>query len=604
MPVVGVSVSVLNNFIGKDIPPKEMFEYLEQLGCDVDDLADVTKYECGKCGFIMERQEHEEQIVYCSFCGIDFREKPDLIKELEKDKVIKIDLLPVRPDMFDVGGLARTLKGYLGIETGLPGYKARKPVFKVRINPELNNKNSYRPYIVCAVVRNINFDHNSIKEIMTLQENLHWALGRDRVKCSIGVYDLDSVEGDFEYTVTAPNDNSFVPLGNPLGRPMAPGEILESHPKGVKYAHIINAFEKYPLLIDKNKKVLSMPPIINNEDPKVTLDSKNIFIDITGTDVKVINRALNILTASIVEYGGELEQVEIVYKDKTVITPDVTPFEAEISPEYTKKLLGLDLTEEQIIDFLKKMRYDVIGKKGEMIVLKVPFFRSDILHQVDLIEDVAIAYGYHNIKPTLVKTFTLGKEIEIEEKTHLFRNIMVGHGFFEIKTQMLTSPEVHYEKMNLPVSDNLVEVSNPASVEQRILRSHLISGLMETYQINKHNTTPQKIFEIGDIILPDADMETGTRYIRKAAGGILGPKADFMSIRAICESILDEQEIKFRMIPFDSPVFLEGRAAEVISEVSGESLGFFGEVHPAVLENFGLIFPVSLFELTAGEVKY
>jgi phenylalanyl-tRNA synthetase beta chain len=489
------------------------------------------------------------------------------------------------------------LKGYLGIETGLPDYKALKPKIRVKVSSELANDNSYRPYMVCAVVRNFKFDHDSVKEIMTLQENLHWAVGRDRVKCSIGVYDLDKLVPDFEYKATKPEENSFVPLGNPLNRAMSPQEILESHPKGVKYAHIINKYDKYPLLVDKNNKVLSMPPIINNEDPKITLDSKNIFIDVTGTDKKVITRTLNILVASIVEYGGELEQVEVVYENETDITPDVTPFETKIEPAYTNKLLGFELNENEIADLLKKMRYDVTGKKGNSILLKVPFFRSDILHQVDLIEDVAIAYGYHNIKPSLVKTFTLGKDLETEEETHLIRNIMLGHGFFETKTLMLTSPEVHYEKMNFTVPDELIEVSNPASVEQRILRGHLVSGLMETFQINKHNTTPQEIFEIGDIAVLDKDAETGTVYFRKIAGGILDPKADFTSIRAICENLLNERKISFRLADYRSPMFLEGRAAEIIEEKSGKHLGFFGEIHPVVLENFGLIIPVSVFEI-------
>ena len=354
MPVVGISVSVLNSFVGKDLPPEEMFEYLEQLGCDVDSLAEVTKYECLQCGYIMEKQAHEMEIAICPFCGLDFREFPDKLKKLDRDQVIKIDLLPVRPDMFDAGGLSRTLKGYLGIETGLPDYKVSKPKIKVKVSPELANESSYRPYIVCAAVRNFKFDHNSIKEIMTLQENLHWAVGRDRVKCSIGVYDLDRLVPDFEYKATDPEENSFVPLGNPLNRAMSPQEILESHPKGVKYAHIINMYDKYPLLVDKNNKVLSMPPIINNEDPKITMDSKNIFIDVTGPDKKVIKRALNILVASLVEYGGELEQVEIVYENGTDITPDITPFEAKIEPEYTRKLLGIDLDENEIASLLKK----------------------------------------------------------------------------------------------------------------------------------------------------------------------------------------------------------------------------------------------------------
>jgi len=127
MPVVGISVKTLNNFIGSEIPSEKMFEYLEQLGCDVESLDEITRYECLECGFIMERDE-----VICSFCGTDFRINPEKIKEAGKDKVIKIDLLPVRPDMFDVGGLSRSLKGYLGIETGLPEYKTIKPRYKIR----------------------------------------------------------------------------------------------------------------------------------------------------------------------------------------------------------------------------------------------------------------------------------------------------------------------------------------------------------------------------------------------------------------------------------------------------------------------------------------
>jgi len=597
MPVVGISVKTLNNFIGSEIPSEKMFEYLEQLGCDVESLDEITRYECLECGFIMERDE-----VICSFCGTDFRINPEKIKEAGKDKVIKIDLLPVRPDMFDVGGLSRSLKGYLGIETGLPEYKTLKPRYKIRVDSELRNKNSYRPYIVSAVIRNFEFDQNIIKELMNLQENLHWAVGRDRVKCSIGVYDLEKLTPDFKYIATLPDKNSFVPLGDPLGREMTPQEILEKHPKGIKYAHIIKNFTKYPLLIDSTSKVLSMPPIINNEDPKVALETKNIFIDVTGTDFKAINKALNILTASLLEYSGELEQVEVVYENNTYITPDISPSRAEISPEYTERLLGFKLSEKEIIELLRKMRYDFDNKNADKLIMRVPFYRSDILHQVDLIEDVAIAYGYHNIKPQLVKTYTPGTERLIERKTQLIRNILTGHGFLEIKTLMLTNPEVHYQKLKLDIPDELIEVSNPASMEQRILRTHLISGIMETYQINKHNPTPQKIFEIGDIVVLDKEKETGTKYIRKTAGGILDPKADFSSIRAVCESLLNEQNIEFELKAYKSPIFLEGRAAEITDKKSGGSLGFFGETHPEVLENFSLIQPVALFEIFIEEI--
>ncbi len=590
MPVVSIATATLKRLIGRSLARDELVTALEQLGNNVEGTATVNLFRCNRCGHLTESLEHADFDGSCTACaGKD-------IALVGASEVIRISLLPVRPDMFDVAGLARALRGYLGIETGLPSYQLEPSGLAVEVRPGLEN---IRPWIVAAVVRGLTLDDETVKVIMKMQENLHWALGRDRRRASIGVYDLDTVEPDFEYSAVAPDGVKFVPLfGMPEGMvAVAPQQVLERHPKGTAYKHLLEGFSAYPLLADAGGRVLSMPPIINSEETRVTSRTRNLFVDVTGPDKHAITKALAVIACSLADLGAKVETVQVIYPDKTrETTPNLTPATRTISPDAVSRLLGFAVPD--IVQCLTRMRYDATaGDRG--VRLAVPAYRSDIMHDCDIIEDVAIAYGYHNVRPRLVPTMTIGGPQAVEELSSICRRVMTGLGFLETMTLMLTNEQEHYTMLGLPVPASRCRVGNPASVEQTMMRGHLMSGQLATLRVNVTREMPQLIFEIGDCFDPDPGAETGVRTERHLAASVAGPKAGFADVRAWCEALARELGLTVTFKPTEHPVFIPGRVAAVCG--AGD-WGIVGEVRPAVLEAFGLTQPVAMFEVKLSSI--
>jgi len=589
----------------------------------VEGFASVTRYRCGKCGQMLEVLEHEDFNNICDACG-----SKDISATGSSD-VVRIKLEPVRPDVFDVCGLARALRGKLEIETGLPKYKFADSGYAVRVHAEMER---IRPFIACCVARGVTLDDELVKVLMKMQENLHWALGRDRRKASIGVYDLDTVKPDFEFRPVEPEGARFVPL---FGMPTAggterqrdkgiecqslaldpliprsldpsrvtPKEILERHPKGTAYAHLLAGMKQYPLLVDAAGKVLSMPPIINSDDTRVTEKSKNLFVDVTGPDKTAVTKALCIVAASLADLGAKVETVRISYPNNRVeMTPDMTPARSSVEPANVRRVLGFELAAEEICRCLERMRHDARVAAGRVEV-DVAAFRSDIMHEYDIIEDVGIGFGYENMKPRLVSNMTVAKPQPVEERSDICRRALTGLGFMETMTLLLTSADEHLKKLGMDDDGQYVQLQNPASIEQAIIRRHLLSGMLATFKVNTAAEMPQSIFEIGDCFTLDSGTVTGVRADRKVGVGITGPKAGFSDIKAAVEALAFELGLELEYeAPDGQPwPFIEGRAALVTKrdKVTGpeSKIGVVGEVHPTVLEVFGLSQPTALAEL-------
>ncbi len=624
MPVVGIATATLKRLIGKSLSREELVAALEQLGNNVEGTASVTAYRCEKCGQLTEVLDHADFNNVCEWCG------SKALVETGSSEVIRISLLPVRPDMFDAAGLARALRGYLGIETGLPVYRVEPSGLKVTVQPGLEN---IRPYIVACVVRGLVMNDETVKTVMKMQENLHWALGRNRRRASIGVYDLDTVEPDFEYSAVAPDGVKFVPLfgmpreegargqGSGVGetemRAATPKDILERHPKGVGYKHLLEKFGKYPLLCDSNGKVLSMPPIINSEDTRVTSKTRNLFIDVTGPDKNAIEKTIAVIACGLADLGAKVETVQIVYPDKSKeVTPNLQPQMRSIDPKAAERLVGVEVPE--MAKVLERMRYGVerisadyadsadgvrrgAARKGagELLEVQIPAYRADIMHDYDVFEDVAIGYGYHNITPRLVPSMTVGSHQPIEELSTTARRVMTGLGFLEIMTPALTNVEEHYNKLGLSAPEHFVRLENPISVEQTMAREQLITGLLSTFRVNTTREMPQCIFETGDCFELDSAEEPGVRTHRKLAVGIAGPRVGYTDAKQALDALGRELGRNLRFEPLQEPAFIPGRCARVFTGAGDREVawGTLGEVHPAVLEAFGITQPTSLLEV-------
>ncbi|MCC7562208.1 MAG: phenylalanine--tRNA ligase subunit beta [Methanobrevibacter arboriphilus] len=509
------------------------------------------------------------------------------------DETIKVEFFPNRPDQLSVEGVSRSLKGFISQEIGLPKYKVSPSGEKVFVDKEIEN---IRPYIAFALIKDIKFNGEKLKQIMDFQENLHWVIGRDRKKVAIGIHNLDVINGDYKYIASSPNENSFVPLDH-LNE-LTPKEILAEHEKGSKYAKLISGFDKYPIILDKNDKVLSMPPIINGELTKLTEDTKNILVDVTGTDEKAVQQTLNIICSSFGEVGGEIESLDIVYQDKTITTPDLSPKTRKVRVDLCNELIGgVNLNAEDVANLLLKARMDTKITNNNEVQVEIPSYRIDILHEVDIVENVAIQYCINKINAELPNISTIAYEDNWFKSEKTIREIMIGLGFQEIMSLMLTSEENHYEKMK-QIEDNHVQVSKPITIDRTMIRKSLINSLMEFLEDNKHEDLPQKIFEIGDTLYIDESKETNVKTVKKLAGAICHSTANFTEIKSTIASLLSNLGYEMEVSSSNNPTFIKGRVASIKGTSKNSTIsGFFGEISPEVISNFELEYPVIAFEI-------
>ena len=604
MPVIGIPVKLLTERLEGDLTPDELVQHLQHIGCDVEGFATLRRIKCTRCGNIVEITATMDPPVLCKRCGIDYVQHPELRVDLGENHVIRMELLAVRPDMFDPGGLARTLRGYLEQTTGSPEYDLGAPLAHVWVDPAMATTACPRPAIACAVATNVVLDDDFIKELMNLQENLHWALGRDRKHASIGVYDLAATNGKaFRYRPVGRDELRFVPLGYDPQDPAAaitPQQVLEEHPKGVEFARLLAGFEAYPLLEDSDGVVLSMPPIINSEQTRVTDATTSFFIDVTGTNRRIVSRCLNVLVTSLMELqpGINLHQVGIQYGDEVLRTPDFAPQVMELSVPATAGWTGIPMDAVELVELLNRMGHDVEILDPDTVRVSAPAYRNDLMNPVDLMEDAAIAFGYHNIVPTLVPTMTVGGERPIEGVSGTVRSCITGLGWAEVMTLVLTSEAKCFEALRRPPHQAYVSLAHPISRDQTMLRTSLAPGLLETLTVNGHNKYPQRVFEVGETT-ELTDTQTGASERRAVGGVVIGERIGATEVRAVAEATLRELGWGIRTQGAELPSYLPGRGAIIFAVKDGLEIqvGELGELHPAVLEAFELKHPAAMFEI-------
>ena len=618
MPIVNIDLPWLNRLLGKEFPTETLRESLEQIGCDVEDVVDIERSRCPQCGSLVEHPVGQDEVKSCTICSF---ESETLFKRAGSQKVMRLDLLADRPDLFDVGGLARALRGTLGIETGLPKYNTKPSGLTVKVDKSVTDKSSYRPYIACAVMSLPPVDETSLVAIMKLQENLHWGVGRDRKLSSIGVYDMSAISGDITYRTIDPDNAPFVPLGMP-GKKMTGRQILESHPKGIAYSELLATHKRYPVLEDAKKQVLSMPPIINSEETKLKQGTTRVFIDVTGISQAAVTKSLDTLVCSLAEIGGTIETVTIVDADgKQRTTPNLAPRSKQIDVAEAKRWLGLPLDEKSMTAALRKMRFDVqvaesrergAGSKKNLnspaagpqppipCSVLYPPYRTDIRHMVDLFEDVAIGYGYANIEPRLVRSMTVGTPRPEETLSDRVRQVLLGLGYSEIMSLPLTTEEHQFERLRIPTPNRYPQVANPKLKAYNVVRTHLIGGLFEALRENRRRPMPIRLFEIDNVTKLDDTAETGAAEERRMALVEIGRESGYATARSTVDALLRELGWTPEYTAIDHPTFVSGRAASF--SVDGQPFGVLGEVHPEILTNFGLTFPVALAEITLQRV--
>jgi phenylalanyl-tRNA synthetase beta chain len=488
---------------------------------------------------------------------------------------IVVEVFPDRPDMLSAEGFARALSSFVGVRKGLRNYNVKKSNFVAKVDKKVEK---VRPYMVCAVVKNVKLTDAAVQSLMQVQEKMHKTFGRDRKKLSIGVYDFDTIKFPLTYT-TKPKGFKFVPLE--MSSEISLRQILEKHPKGVDYAHLLDGFSEYPIWIDSSEQVLSMPPIINSEETKVGDKTKNLFVDVTGLDKNACEQALNMIVTSLADRGGQIYSVDVGGKTY----PDLSARKIKVDLKYVNRVLGLELSESKVKSLLLMMGYDYSNKTA-----LVPCYRSDVLGEIDVVEDIAIAYGYENFEEELSDFGCVASEDKFEKFKEKVCNIMVGFGFLETNTYNLAKKDDQTKNMNIKMG--LVEIENALNEEYNVLRKWMIPSLLDVLKSNRHYEVPQKIFEAGTVFTPKEKVRLGLLLTHASA--------DYTEVRQILDALFNSLGIEgeYKSTVHDS--FIPGRIARV--SVKGRDVAYVGEVHPEVLNNFELENPVVGFELNLSEL--
>ena len=507
--------------------------------------------------------------------------------EAVDEKEIQIEIFPNRPDLLSYQGFKRAFLGFLGKKTGLKDYKINSPEKNYQVFVDDSVKNT-SPFTACAIIKNLSLSDDKIKEIIDLQEKLHATLGRKRKKVAIGIYPLEKIKLPITFKAMEPDKIKFIPLESE--KEMSGLEILQKHPAGKEYAHLLAGKEKFPIFSDANGGILSMPPIINSQlAGRITEKTKDIFVECSGFDFEVLKKTLNILATTFADMGGKIHGMELKFGNKKEITPNFKPEEMKISVQNANKLLGLNLNEKQIKIFLERMGYNYGNGK-----VKIPAWRIDVLHEVDLIEDIAIAYGYENFVPEIPKISTIGEENWEETMKRKIAEIFSGLGFLETSSFHLTNKYFQFGRMSMPEKD-FVEIES-SKTEYNILRKDLLHYLLKVLSENSDSEYPQKIFEVGKIF----EQKNGIN--EKESLAIAISPGNFTDMKQALEYLGKMLGLDFQIMETEhhSQHFIDGRTAKIF--LDGKEIGSVGEVHPKILRNWKIKMPVALLEISMKEI--
>lgn len=584
MPIISVGRDRLFKALGKTYSQDQFEELCFDFGIELDDVTSEKA--------IIRKEKHLDE------------EATD-----DEEVIYKIEIPANRYDLLCLEGLAQALRIFIGKDE-VPDYKVRdlpvSSMLKMHVKPETS---WIRPFVVCAVLRGITFDEARYNSFIDLQDKLHQNLCRKRTLVAIGTHDLDTLEGPFTYEALAPSQIKFVPLKQE--KEFRADELMEyykSDMKLKKFLHIIENSSVFPVIYDSKRTVLSLPPIINGAHSAITLKTKNVFIECTGTDLtkaKIVLNTMVTMFSMYCETKFEVEPVEVINPDdKSVIYPDLSIWNLEIDLPYISRSIGVPLKENEVISLLAKMQLSAQSQNSKIRV-SVPPTRSDILHKCDVMEDVSIAYGFNNIPKTKPKSLTQGKQHPLNHLSDLIRSEIAMAGFTEVLTWILCSYEENFSMVNRKDDKKTaVVIGNPRSSEFEVARTSLLPGILKTMGHNKDHPRPIKIFEVGDIVVLDDQKDVGAANQRRLAALYCNSNSGFEIIHGLVDRIMEVVGVPFVTVGDDSgyyirpshePEFFPGRQASIIFK--GKSIGAFGIVHPEVLARFDIPDPCSMLEM-------
>ncbi len=505
-----------------------------------------------------------------------------------------------RPDLWCAEGVARQIRTMLaGRPEDYPFFSAGGKASRViRVAKELR---TVRPYIAACTVQGLRMNDDVLTQMIQSQDKLSEIFGRKRSTVSIGIYELDKIAFPVDYRLAAPDEVAFVPLG--MTERLTLGRILELHPKGMQYGGIVRPFPKYPVLTDSMGHVLSFPPIINSaEIGEVKTSTRNVLVEVTGTDQRMVALTLNILAVSFHDRGGDIDPVLVAHPYATemgrqVTFPIDTSASVKLSLERFSRALGEEVSLTDLKQRLQSYGHRVTGAKGS-VTITYPPYRDDIMHAVDMVEDYAISRGYDSFEPVMPQESTVGGLSRIELLADTVRGHLVGAGFQEFVSNILCSRD-ELEDALLP-GERLVEVDNVMSLAYSVLRHRVLPSLLNVEAASSKAFYPHRTFEVGEVAVLAGSENMGTRTDLNAAALISHPSANFSEMHSSLDVLLYYLGVEYRLEPVEHPLFLPGRCGKVVA--AGKTLGYIGEVRPEVLERRQISMPCAAFEITLNGI--
>jgi len=529
-----------------------------------------------------KKTSQEKIISILPFIGLD-------IEEQTKDH-ISVEYSPNRPDYSTDYGIVSGLQGLLGIKTGLKKLKIKRGKYSIKVDPSVKK---VRPFITSIVAKNGKLDDETIRQIISMQEDLHNGIGRRRKKTSIGIHDLDKVKFPLTYT-TVSKDHKFIPLAS--SSEMSISEILKNTAAGTKYGNILGHSQKMPIVLDSAGNTISFPPVINSNLTTISKDTQNLLVEITAIDKNAAEDALAVISNTLQDAGFTIFSTKIsgANNSRPLLNSRKMVFEVDM----VNNTLGLELFPSTIVSSLRKSRLDA-KSQGNKIMCTIPKYRTDILGTMDLVEEVALGYGIQNLEPTIPQSASTGQKNRITKSLDSMSAIMVGLGYFETMNFCLVSKEVQYD-LTKRDSSKMISTTNSKSQGHTILRDVILPGLIDTLSKNIHETYPQKLFETG-VVFSKISKEIKEEI--HLACVCAYNDASFSEVKSIMQSLFKTGFGLHCTTQMTSmPMFSEGRTANII--INNKTVGVIGEISPEVIDNFKLRTPVAGFEVKLTDLIF
>ena len=513
------------------------------------------------------------------------------------ESILDIEIFPNRPDLLSGETLARAIRNFIHDEDANPNMEVSIGEISLTVSPELRN---IRPIILGAVVRGVNLGSDDeidsfIKSLMDHQEKLHFALGRGRKRASIGVHDLANLKPPFHVKAVS-GDTEFIPLA--MDEPMSINQILEKHPKGIDYAHLLQGFDLFPVIVDSNDSILSFPPIINGSHTTVTNQTRDFFIDVTGWDMRSCESSLMLIASQLYERGGIIESVEVIDHNGDIANyPNGGAVLHKLPSELLDGLLGRKLTDDEISVAINRMGGKFMSRNGSEISLEMPRWRFDILHPVDLVEEIAIGHGYEDLGSDVPKAPMTAIARSDGNLRRRIRDSMQGLGLMQIQSLTLSNDDDQFNFMRFQPVGEVTRITNPITIDHTLLRQYLTPGLLRLLSTNQHHNLPQSVYELGSVVRDHKNSDRVAFLVAERSGG-------FAAVRGRVQAFmrdLGSNDYTIEKLPDGEGPWLTGRSAKII--VSGIHVGCFGEIDPFVAECFDLKVPISGAEFSLSNLE-